>query len=100
MHYLGSNSCHLIVNSEIANHIFLMKYIWACFLRQLPLVANSIWKQLIIPEYHTGVCHKGGNNASDRNSIFDVSHDYVKKVVSGSKQCFSSKCHISDMLTS
>ena len=39
-------------------------------------------KQRIIPKYHMGVNHKGDNNANDRKSIFDVSHDYVyKKVV-------------------
>ena len=62
------------------------------------MIANSILKQLIIPEYHTGVYHKGSSNANGRTSIFDVSNDYVKKVVPERKQCFfSSKCHISDM---
>ena len=37
------------------------------------------------------------SNANGRTSIFDVSHDYVKKVVPERKQCFSSKCHIYDM---
>ena len=26
-----------------------------------------------------GVYHKGGSNANDRKSIFDVSHDYVTR---------------------
>ena len=45
------------------------------------MIAKSILKQLIIPEYPMGVYHKGGSNANGRNSIFDISHDYVKKVV-------------------
>ena len=65
-----------------------MKYICVCFLRQLLIIANSILKQLIIPEYHMGVYHKGGSNANDRSSIFDVSHDNFKKVVPEGKQCF------------
>ena len=60
-------------------------------------------KQYNIPEYHTGVYHKGGRNANGRSSIFevsyyfDVSHDYVMKVMLNRKQCFCSKCHISDI---
>ena len=69
MHYLGSNSCHVIVS-----HIFLMKYICIYFLRQLTL------KQLIIPEYHMGVYHKRGSKANGKTSIFNVSHDYAKKL--------------------
>ena len=46
MHYLGSNSCHVIVD-----HIFVMKCI--CFLRHFLVIANRISKQLIIPEYIT-----------------------------------------------
>ena len=61
------------------------------------MIANSILKQTIIQEYHTGVYQKGGSNANGRTLIFDVSHDYVKKVVPERKQCFSSKCHISDI---
>ena len=57
-------------------------------------LANSIFKQLSIPEYHTGVYHKGGSNANGRPLIFDDSHDYVQKVVPERKQCFPSKCHI------
>ena len=58
-----------------------MKYIWACFPRQLLVLANRILKQLSIPEYYMGVYHKGGSNANGRTSILDASHDYVKKVV-------------------
>ena len=90
MHCLGSNSSHVIVGL-----MFRLKYISACFLWQLLVIANSILKQIIIPEYHMGVYHKGGINANGRTSIFDVSHSQVKKVVSERKQCFSSKCHIS-----
>ena len=54
------------------------------------MIANSILKHLIILEYHMGVYH-----ANDRTSIFDVSHDYVKKVELERKPCFSRKCHIS-----
>ena len=61
------------------------------------MIANSILKQLIIPEYHTGVNHKGGSNANGRISIFDVSHDYVKKVAPERNNTFSSNCHISDI---
>ena len=61
------------------------------------MIANRILKQLIIPEYHTGVYHKGSSNANGRTLIADVSHDYVKKVVPERKRCFSSKCHISNM---
>ena len=53
------------------------------------MIANSILNQFIIPEYHMGVYHKGCDNANDINSIFDVSHDYVKKVVPERKHCFS-----------
>ena len=45
------------------------------------MVANSILKQLIISGYYMGVYHKGGSNANDKTSIFDVRHDYVKKQV-------------------
>ena len=62
------------------------------------MIANSILKQLIIPEYHTRVYHKGRSNANGRSLIFDVSHDYVNKVVIERKKCFSSKCHISDIV--
>ena len=92
MYYLGSNSCHVIH----VCHIFLMKYISALFLMQLFVIANSTLKQLIIPEYHMGVYLKGGSNANGRTSIFVVSHDYVKAVVSERKH-FSSKCHNSDI---
>ena len=51
-----------------------MKHIWALFLMQLLVIAISTLKQLIIPEYHMGVYHKGGRNANDRTSKFDVSH--------------------------
>ena len=61
------------------------------------MIVNSILNQFIIPEYYMGVNHKGDSNANDINSIFDVSHDYVKKVVPERKHCFSSKCHISDI---
>ena len=74
-----------------------MKYMCACLLKQLLVCENSILKQLIIPEHHMEVYHKGGSNANDRTSIFDVSHDYVKKVVRERIQCFSSKCRISDI---
>ena len=73
--YLGANSCHVIVC-----HIFLIKYMGACFLRQLLVIANIILKQLIIPEYHMGVYHKEGSNTNGRTSIFDVSNDYVKRL--------------------
>ena len=33
------------------------------------------------------VYHKGGSNANGRTSIFNVNHDYVKKVVPERKQC-------------
>ena len=52
------------------------------------MVANSILKQLIISEYHTEVCHKGGSYANGRTSIFHISHDNVKKVVPERKQFF------------
>ena len=81
MHYLGSNSCHAIVGP-----IFLIKYICAWFFRQQLEIASSILKQQLILEYHIGVYQKGGSNAIGRNSIFDVSHDYVKKVVPERKQ--------------
>ena len=61
------------------------------------MIANSILKQQIISEYHMGVNLKGDGNSNDRTSIFDVSHVYVKRVVSERKQCFSSKCCISDI---
>ena len=35
-----------------------------------------------------GVYHKWGSNANGRPAIFDVSHDFVKKVVPERKQCF------------
>ena len=44
-----------------------------------------------------GVYQKGDSNANSRASIFDVSHDKVNKFVSERKQCFSSRCHISDI---
>ena len=91
MYCLGSNSCHMIVC-----HIYLINYINALFLRQLPVIANNTLKQLIIPEYHIGVYYKGNSNANGRTSIFDASHDYVKKVVSKRKQCFS--CEINAMI--
>ena len=52
------------------------------------MIANIILKQLIIPEYHMGVYHKGSSNANGRTSIFDVSHDYVKKDVPKRKPFF------------
>ena len=58
-----------------------MKYTCACFPRQLLVIENSILKQLIIHECHMGVYYKDGSNEHSRTSIFDVSHDYVKKVV-------------------
>ena len=58
------------------------------------MIANSILKQLIIPEYHMEVYYKGGSNANGRTSAFDVSHYQVKTVVPERKQCFSSKSHI------
>ena len=61
------------------------------------MIGNSILKQLIIPEYRTGVYHKWVSNANGRASIFDVSYDYLKKVVPKRKQCFSSKSHFSDI---
>ena len=45
------------------------------------MIANNDLKQLIIPECHIGVYHNGGINANGRNSMFDGSQDYVKKVV-------------------
>ena len=54
-------------------------------------------KQLIIPEYYIGAYHKGGSYAIGRTWIFDVSHNYVTKVVPGRKQCFSSEYHISNI---
>ena len=78
MHNLSSNSCQVIVD-----HIFLMKYISACSLRQFLTIVKSILKTLIIPEYLTGVYHKGGSNANGRTR-----HDYVRKVVPERKQCF------------
>ena len=41
-----------------------------------------------------GVNHKLGNNTNGINSIFNVSHEYVKKVVPERKQSFSSRFHI------
>ena len=92
MHCLGSNSCHVIVG-----HIFLLKYICTCFLGHLLVIANSILKQLIILEHHMEVYNKGGSNANGRTSIFDVSYYQEKKIVPERKQCFSCKCHISDI---
>ena len=43
------------------------------------------------------VRHKGGSSANGNTAIFDFSQDYVKKVVPERKQCFSSKCRISDI---
>ena len=65
--------------------------------RMFPQATTRDLKQLIIPEYHMGVYHKVGYNANGRTSIFDVSHDYVKNVVPERKQCFSIRCHISDI---
>ena len=45
------------------------------------MIANDLLKQLIIPEYNTGVYHKGGINTNGRTSIYDISHDDVKKVL-------------------
>ena len=92
MYYLNSKSCHVMVC-----HIFLKKYISTCFPRQRLVIAISTLKQLIILEHHIGVYHKGGRNANGRTSIFDVSHDFVKKFVFERKQCFSSKCNNSDI---
>ena len=76
-----------------------MKYICTCFLGYILVIANSIMKQRIIPEYHTGVYHKGDNNANDRKSIFDVSHDYVyKKVVSKENTVFLADIDIDKLL--
>ena len=52
------------------------------------MLANSILQQLIISECHMVVYHKGGSIENARTSIFDVSHDYVKKIVPERKQCF------------
>ena len=91
MYYLGSNSCHVLVC-----HIFLMNYICALFLMQLPVIADNTLKQLIIPENDRGVHRKGNSNANGRTSIIGVSHDYVKKVVSERKPCFS--CEINALI--
>ena len=91
MYYQGSNSCHVIVC-----HILFRKYICTLFIMQQLVIASNTLKQLIIPEYYMGVYHKGDCNANVRTSIFDASHDYVKKGVSEIKQRFSSKCHNSD----
>ena len=64
-----------------------MESICACFLWELHVIANNTLKQLIIPEYHMIVHHKGpgDSNVYGGTSIFVVGHDYVKKVVLG---CF------------
>ena len=61
------------------------------------MIANSILKQVIIPEYRMWVYSKGGSNANGRTSIFDVRHDYVKKVVPERKRCFLAKATFSDI---
>ena len=55
---------------------------------QLLVIANCTFKQLIIPEYHMGVYHKGGRHSNDRTSIFEVSQGFVKKVSSEKKNAF------------
>ena len=84
MHYLGSSSCHVILC-----HIFLMKYICACFLRQLLVITNNILKQLIIPDYYIGVYQKGGSIANGKTSIFvGMTIFFLKKVVPERKNIF------------
>ena len=56
MHCLGSNSFVT----------YSLKYICACFLRQLLVIANSILKKLIIPGNLKGVYHKGDSNVNDK----------------------------------
>ena len=71
MHYLGSNSCHVI-----GFHISIIKYMCAC----PPATRDSkqYLQQLMIPESVMGVYRKGGggrSTTSDKSLIFDVSQD-------------------------
>ena len=58
------------------------------------MIANSILRQRIIPADHMGVYPKRGSNANDRKSIFDVSHDYVRKLCPKENTV---TCHFSDI---
>ena len=69
MHYLGSNSCHVI-----GFHISIIKYMCACSATR---DSKQYLQQLMIPESVMGVYRTGGgcSTTSDKSSIFDVSQD-------------------------
>ena len=69
-----------------------MKYICACFLRQLLVITNNILKQLIIPDYYIGVYQKGGSIANGKTSIFvGMTIFFKKKKLCPKEKIFSSK---------
>ena len=71
----GSNiayEIHIYVFPQNEKHVHR-----TCFL----VIAYSILNQLVFQEYNMGVYNKRGSNANGRTLIFDVSNDYVKKVV-------------------
>ena len=69
MHYLDSNSCHVI-----GCHISIMEYICAVP-RQLLLAQTVPGTDITISESLRRVYRKWGSNVSGRTSIFDVSYD-------------------------
>ena len=81
MHYLGSNSCHVI-----GFHISIIKYM--CDSKQY-------LQQLMIPESVMGVYRKvGGVVLQVTKARYLISVQTENNGVSVNRQCFSYKCHV------
>ena len=92
MHYLGSNSCHVI-----GFHISIVKYMCACSPQAAIRDSKQYLQQLMIPESVMGVYRKGGVVLQVTKARYLMSVKTENNGVSVSRQCFSYKCHVSNI---
>ena len=94
MHYLGSNSCHVI-----GCHISIIKYMCAYSPQVATRDSKQYLQQLKIPESVMGVYRKGGGGVvlHVTKARYLMSVKTENSVVPVSRQCFSYKCHVSNI---
>ena len=92
MHYLGSNSCHVI-----GFHISIIKYMCACSPQVATRDSKQYLQQLMLPESVMGVYRKGGVVLQVTKARYLMSVNTENNGVSVSRQCLSYKCHVSNI---